>query len=66
MRIPSTLLFIRAIGVFGSTSAAAQTKGSGAPAKAGVSADCETCHKKGVKDEDVTRVHAHKVVKPLT
>lgn len=51
MRIPSTLLFILAIGVFGSTSAAAQS---------------ETCHKKGVKDEDVTRVHAHKVVKPLT
>lgn len=132
MRIPSTLLFILAIGLFGSTSLAAQTKGSvAAPIKAGVAAptkvgaekckvchkvqydswlksehaedkaaDCETCHgpgsgyltlavmkdpvkakaagliakpgkatcttchKKGVKDGDLIKVHAHKVVKP--
>jgi hypothetical protein len=130
MRIPSTLLFILAIGLFGSTSISAQTA---APAKAGAAAaatnvgsekckvchkvqydswlksehaeekkaDCETCHgpgsgyialavmkdpakakaagliakpdkascatchKKGVKDEDLVKVHAHKAVKPL-
>lgn len=129
MRIPSTFLFILAIGLFGSTSISAQTA---VPAKAGAAAatkvgaekckvchkvqyeswlksehaedkaaecetchgagsgyitlavmkdpvkakaagliakpdkaTCATCHKKGVKDEDLLKVHAHKAVKPL-
>ncbi len=28
-------------------------------------ATCLTCHKKGVKDEDLLKVHAHKAAKPL-
>jgi hypothetical protein len=130
--MPSAFLFILAIGLFGSTSLAAQTKGGvatpikgsvSAPTKVGAEkckvchkvqydswlksehaedkraecetchgpgsgyitlavmkdpakakaagliakpdkATCVTCHKKGVKDEDLIKVHAHKVVKP--